>query len=91
MNTLTLDGSNSFRGVEFVKILITGSSNLATEEYVDDAVATGGGVGGGGYTDGQIDTFLSNKLTGAGAGYTQAEVDSLIAGVSGGGAWPLVQ
>ena len=30
-----MDGGNRIVGTEFVKLLITGSSNLATEEYVD--------------------------------------------------------
>ena len=44
-----------------MKLLATGSSNLATEEYVDDAIAQGGG---GGNVD------LSNY-------YTQTETDYL--------------
>ena len=43
MSNLTLDGGTSFIGTEFIKLLATGSSNLATEEYVDDAIAEGGG------------------------------------------------
>ena len=35
MTSLTMDGGNRIVGTEFVKLLITGSSNLATEEYVD--------------------------------------------------------
>ena len=64
MSNLTLDGSTSFIGTQFIKLLATGSSNLATEEYVDDAVASGGG-GGGGNVD------LSNY-------YTQTETDNLL-------------
>ena len=56
--SLTLDGSTSFIGTEFIKLLATGSSNLATEEYVDDAIAENGGGGGGG---GNVD--LSNYYT----------------------------
>ena len=63
MSNLTLDGSTSFIGTEFIKLLVTGSSNLATEEYVDDAIAQGGG--GGGNVD------LSNY-------YTQTETDNLL-------------
>ena len=55
--SLTLDGSTSFIGTEFIKLLATGSSNLATEEYVDDAIAENGGGGGGGNVD------LSNYYT----------------------------
>ena len=62
MSNLTLDGSTSFIGTQFIKLLATGSSNLATEEYVDDAVASGGG---GGNVD------LSNY-------YTQTETDNLL-------------
>jgi len=46
-----LDGGTSFRGTEFIKLLATGSSNLATESYVDTAVANGGVGGGTGTTD----------------------------------------
>ena len=59
--SLSLDGNISFIGNEFIKLLNTGSSDLATEEYVDSAVAPGGGGGG----------------SGSGDGYTQAEVNSL--------------
>ena len=62
MSNLTLDGSTSFIGTEFIKLLATGSSNLATEEYVDDAIEQGGG---GGNVD------LSNY-------YTQTETDNLL-------------
>ena len=47
MSNLTLDGSTSFIGTEFIKLLATGSSNLATEEYVDHAIEQNGGGGGG--------------------------------------------
>ena len=45
MSNLTLDGSTSFIGTEFIKLLATGSSNLATEEYVNDAIEQNGGGG----------------------------------------------
>ena len=51
MTSLTLDGGTVFRGTEFIKLEITGSSNLATEAYVDTAVANGGGSGGTSTTD----------------------------------------
>ena len=44
MSGLSLDGNTSFIGAEFIKLLNTGSSDLATEEYVDTKVAEGGGV-----------------------------------------------
>ena len=62
MSNLTLDGSTSFIGTEFIKLLATGSSNLATVQYVDDAIEQGGG---GGNVD------LSNY-------YTQTETDNLL-------------
>ena len=68
MTSLTMDGGNRIVGTEFVKLLITGSSNLATEEYVDTAVANGGGGGGGNvdlsnhYTQTETDTLLNAKL-----------------------------
>ena len=63
MSNLTLDGSTSFIGTEFIKLLATGSSNLATEEYVDDAIEQGG-VGGAidAYTKTETDNLLNNKL-----------------------------
>ena len=63
MSNLTLDGSTSFIGTEFIKLLATGPSNLATEEYVDDAIEQGG-VGGAidAYTKTETDNLLNNKL-----------------------------
>ena len=67
MSNLTLDGSTSFIGTEFIKLLVTGSSNLATEEYVDDAIEQYGGGGGNVdlsnyYTQTETDNLLNNKL-----------------------------
>ena len=68
MSNLTLDGSTSFIGTEFIKLLVTGSSNLATEEYVDDAIEQNGGGNGGNvdlsnyYTQTEVDNLLNNKL-----------------------------
>ena len=64
MTTLSLDGNISYRGTEFIKLLNTGSSHLATQEYVDNAVANGGGGGGNGdgYTQAEVDALLNNKL-----------------------------
>ena len=44
--SLSLDGNTSFIGTQFIKLLNTGSSNLATEQYVNTVVANGGGGGG---------------------------------------------
>ena len=65
MSNLTLDGSTSFIGTEFIKLLATGSSNLATEEYVDDAIEQGGGGNvdlSNYYTQNETDALLNNKL-----------------------------
>ena len=67
MSNLTLDGSTSFIGTEFIKLLATGSSNLATEEYVDYAIEQNGGGGGNVdlsnyYTQTETDNLLNNKL-----------------------------
>ena len=68
MSNLTLDGSTSFIGTEFIKLLVTGSSNLATEEYVNDAIEQNGGGGNGNvdlsnyYTQTETDNLLNNKL-----------------------------
>ena len=68
MSNLTLDGNISYIGTEFIKLLNTGSSDLATVEYVNEQVALGGGGGGGNvdlsnyYTQTEVDTLLNNKL-----------------------------
>ena len=65
MSNLTLDGSTSFIGTEFIKLLATGSSNLATVQYVDDAIAEGGGGGvqpEDVYTKAEADALLNAKL-----------------------------
>ena len=63
MTTLSLDGNISYIGTEFIKLLNTGSSHLATEEYVDNAVSNGGGSGNGdGYTQAEVDALLNAKL-----------------------------
>ena len=65
MTSLTMDGGNRIVGTEFVKLLITGSSNLATEEYVDTAVANGGGGNvdlSNYYTQTETDNLLNTKL-----------------------------
>ena len=68
MSGLSLDGHTSFIGTEFIKLLNTGSSDLATVQYVDEQVAQGGGGGGGNvdlsnyYTQTETDNLLNNKL-----------------------------
>ena len=67
MSNLTLDGSISFIGTEYIKLLATGSSNLATVEYVDDAIEQNGGGGSNVdlsnyYTQTEVDNLLNNKL-----------------------------
>ena len=65
---LSLDGHTSFIGTEFIKLLNTGTSDLATVAYVDEQVAQGGGGGGGNvdlsnyYTQTETDNLLNNKL-----------------------------
>ena len=63
---LSLDGNISYIGTEFIKLLNTGSSDLATVQYVDDAIAEGGGNGNvdlsNYYTQTEVDTLLNNKL-----------------------------
>ena len=64
---VSLDGGNRVVGTEFIKLLSTGSSDLATQEYVDNAVANGGGGGGNVdlsnyYTQTETDNLLNNKL-----------------------------
>ena len=78
--SLQLDGGTTYIGTEFIKLLATGSSNLATEAYVNTAVANGGGGGGGGtgttdltnyYNKTETDTLLNNK-------YNKAETDAFL-------------
>ena len=57
--SLSLDGHTSFIGTEFIKLLNTGSSNLATEAYVDTVVG-GGAVDA--YTKTETDNLLNTKL-----------------------------
>ena len=63
---LSLDGNISYIGTEFIKLLNTGSSHLATQEYVDNAIAQGGGGGNvdlsNYYTQTETDNLLNNKL-----------------------------
>ena len=43
MSGVQLDGGNRIVGTEFIKLLNTGTSNLATENYVLEQVALGSG------------------------------------------------
>ena len=70
-----LDGGNTIIGTEFIKLLATGSSNLATEQYVETAIINGGGGGGVNlsnyYDKTETDTLLNNK-------YNKSETDTLL-------------
>ena len=75
---VSLDGSNRVVATEFIKLEITGTSNLATENYVLEQVALGGGGGGTGttnltnyYNKSETDTLLNNK-------YNKSETDTLL-------------
>ena len=62
---LSLDGHTSFIGTEFIKLLNTGSSDLATEEYVNTKVAEGGGGNvdlSNYYNQTETDALLNSKL-----------------------------
>ena len=60
---VSLDGSIKYIGVQFTKLLNTGTSNLATDEYVEIAIFNGGGGGGVNYYDkSETNTLLNNKL-----------------------------
>ena len=74
---VSLDGSNRIVATEFIKLEITGTSNLATEQYVNTAIINGGG-GGTGTTDltnyynkTETDALLNNK-------YSKSETDTLL-------------
>ena len=61
---VSLDGGNRVVGTEFIKLLNTGSSHLATEQYVDDAIAEGGGAPdlSNYYNQTETDNLLNAKL-----------------------------
>ena len=60
---VSLDGSTSYIGNEFIKLEITGSSHLATQHYVNTAVANSGGGGAvDAYTKTETDNLLNTKL-----------------------------
>ena len=60
---IQLDGGNTIIGTEFIKLLNTGTSNLATEQFVNDAVGGGGGSGAvDAYTKTETDNLLNTKL-----------------------------
>ena len=63
--SISLDGHTSFIGTEFIKLLNTGSSDLATVAYVDEQVAQGGGGNvdlSNYYTQTETDNLLNAKL-----------------------------
>ena len=72
---LQLDGGNTIIATEFIKLEITGSSNLATESYVNTAIINGGGGGGADltnyYNKSETDTLLNNKCN-------KSETDTLL-------------
>ena len=69
MSNLTLDGSTRFVGTEFIKLEITGSSNLATQNYVNQQISTasitGGSVDLSNYVQktGLTNQFITGNLT----------------------------
>ena len=74
--SLTLDGSTRIVATEYVLLTATGSTNLATENYVDTAIINGGGGTGttnltNYYNKSETDTLLNNK-------YDKTETDTLL-------------
>ena len=73
--SLQLDGGNRVIGTEFLKLEITGTSKLATQQYVETAIINGGGGGGVNlsnyYDKTETDTLLNNK-------YNKSETDTLL-------------
>ena len=60
---VSLDGGNRVVGTEFVKLLNTGSSDLATEKYVDDKLADViGGASTDAFSKAETNALLNNKL-----------------------------
>ena len=63
--SLTLDGSTRIVATEYVLLTATGSTNLATENYVDTAIINGGGGGGVNlsnyYQKSEVDTLLDKS------------------------------
>ena len=77
MSSLSLDGGSRIVGTEFIKLEITGTTNLATETYVNEQIVLG--AIGDTYTQAQIDGFLANKADTSyvvGNFYTQSQVDT---------------
>ena len=72
---LQLDGGNTIIGTEFIKLEITGSSNLATDSHVNTAIINGGGGGGADlpnyYNKTETNALLNNK-------YSKSETDTLL-------------
>ena len=70
-----LDGGNTIIGTEFIQLLATGQSNLATEEFVNTAIINGGGGGGADltnyYNKTETDALLDNK-------YNKTETDTVL-------------
>ena len=66
-----LDGGNTIIGIQFTKLLNTGTSNLATEQYVQDQI-TGGGVDlSNYYTKTETDDLFTPY-------FTQTQADNLL-------------
>jgi hypothetical protein len=72
---LQLDGGNTIIATEFIKLEITGSSNLATDSHVNTAIINGGGGGGADlpnyYNKTETNALLNNK-------YSKSETDTLL-------------
>ena len=60
MSNLTLDSSTRFVGTEFIKLEITGSSNLATQSYVNQQISTTAGITGGSVA---LSNYIQNRST----------------------------
>ena len=80
MSSLSLDGGSRYIGTEFLKLEITGTSELATHNYVDDQIVLG--AIGDTYTQAHIDGFFGSKANTSsvvGNFYTQTQVDNSLA------------
>ena len=82
--SLTLDGSTRIVATEYVLLTATGSTNLATENYVDTAIINGGGGGGVNlsnfYQKSEVDTLLDKSETDTllNNKYSKSETDTLL-------------
>ncbi len=76
MSSLSLDGGSTYIGTEVLKLEITGTSELATQQFVQQQI---GSAEGGYYSIPEVDSLLSTKADTSyvvGNFYTQTQLDT---------------